>query len=137
MIGVTVTARATSKPTTFLLLVDSSTNRHTAVSRTVSQTQTLILVPQTVTAACSGPTRTVTVYPQGPTITVTSAVVRTATDGQLTSYWTTTLLSTATCHYPSSKPSFTAKHLNLSAQQIICLHSLAHLQVMTHLTLGL
>lgn len=85
VIGVTVTAKATT------------------VSSTVSQTQTLILVPQTVTAACNGAARTVTIYPQGPTATVTSTVVRTATDGQLTSYWTTTVVSTATCHYPSNK----------------------------------
>ncbi len=69
---------------------------------TISQTQTLILVPATITAGCSGATRTVTNYPQGPTVTVTSTVVRMSTDGQLTSYYTTTLSTSAVCHYPSS-----------------------------------
>ena len=68
---------------------------------TLSQTQSLILVPQTITANCNGGTRTVTVFPQGPTVTVRSTVVRTATDGQVTSFYTTTVLSTAYCHYPT------------------------------------
>lgn len=65
-------------------------------------TETLITVPRTVTAPCSGATRTVTVYPQGSTVVVTSTAIRTATDGQVTSYWTTTVSATATCHYPLS-----------------------------------
>ena len=85
VIGVTVTARGST------------------VVRTQSQTQTLILVPQTVTAACNGGTRTVTNYAQGPTITVSSTVIRTATDGQATSFWTTTATATASCHYPQRK----------------------------------
>jgi len=48
------------------------------------------------------PTRTVTNYNQGPTVTVQSTILRTATDGQVTSQWQTTLTSTATCHYPGS-----------------------------------
>ena len=70
--------------------------------RTLQQTQTLILVPSTVTAACAGGTRTVTNYNQGPTITQTSTIVRTATDGQVTSVWQTTVTATASCHYPES-----------------------------------
>lgn len=69
---------------------------------TLVQTQTLIIAPRTVTARCSGATRTVTVYPQTPTVVVTSTAVRTATDGQVTRYWTTTATATASCHYPSS-----------------------------------
>ena len=41
-------------------------------------------------------------YPLGPTVTVGSTVVRTVTDGQRTSLWTTTVSATAVCHYPSS-----------------------------------
>jgi len=70
--------------------------------RTQSQTQTLILVPQTVTAGCAGGTRTVTNYAQGPTVTVSSTVLRTATEGQVTSVWTTTATATASCHFPQS-----------------------------------
>ncbi|KAK0616229.1 hypothetical protein B0T14DRAFT_242742 [Immersiella caudata] len=86
VIGVTVTARGST------------------VVRTLSQTQTLILVPATVTQNCAnaGATRTVTNYAQGPTVTVQSTILRTATDGQVTSQWQTTLTQTATCHYPGS-----------------------------------
>ncbi len=70
---------------------------------TISQTQTLILVPQTITAGCTGATRTVTNYPLGPTVTVTSTIFRTSTEGQVTSYWTTTLSTSAVCHYPTSE----------------------------------
>ncbi|KAK3394867.1 hypothetical protein B0H63DRAFT_556017 [Podospora didyma] len=77
------------------------TARPTTVVSTLSQTQSLILVPQTITANCNGGTRTVTVFPQGPTITVRSTIVRTATDGQVTSFYTTTILSTAYCHLPT------------------------------------
>ncbi|KAK3937407.1 hypothetical protein QBC46DRAFT_319704 [Diplogelasinospora grovesii] len=80
----------------------TTTAKAKTVLSTVSQTQTLILVPQTVTAACNGATRTVTAYPQVSTVTVTSTVVRTATDGQVTSYWTTTASTTASCHYPTA-----------------------------------
>jgi len=74
----------------------------TAVLTTLIQTHTLIIVPQTVTAPCSGGTRTVTNYPPNPTYVVTSTAVRTVTDAQVTSYWTTTITSTASCHYPTS-----------------------------------
>jgi hypothetical protein len=86
VIGVTVTARGST------------------VVRTLSQTQTLIVVPATVTQNCANPgaTRTVTNYAQGPTVTVQSTILRTATDGQVTSQWQTTLTQTASCHYPGS-----------------------------------
>jgi len=63
---------------------------------------TLIVVGPTVTSACTGGTRTVTNYPQGPTVTVTSIVTRTNENGAKTSFWTTTVSTTASCHYPSS-----------------------------------
>jgi hypothetical protein len=66
------------------------------------QTVTLIVVGPTVTSACNGATRTVTNFPQGPTVTVTSTVIRTSENGAKTSFWTTTVSTTASCHYPSS-----------------------------------
>ncbi|KAK4154180.1 hypothetical protein C8A00DRAFT_43041 [Chaetomidium leptoderma] len=78
------------------------------VLTTLVLTETLIIVPKTVTTRCNGATRTVTNYVQGPTAIVTSTAIRTATDGQVTSYWTTTVSVTASCHYPS-------KNLNVAA----------------------
>jgi hypothetical protein len=75
-------------------------NGFTAVLTTLVLTETLIIVPRTVTAPCSGATRTVTNYQQGTTAVVTSTAVRTVTDGQVTNYWTTTVTATATCNYP-------------------------------------
>ncbi len=70
-------------------------------------TETLITIPRTVATPCNGATRTVTNYGQGQTVVVTSTAVRTAMDGQVTSYWTTTVSATATCHYPLRwSPSF-------------------------------
>ncbi|KAK4042660.1 hypothetical protein C8A01DRAFT_44408 [Parachaetomium inaequale] len=63
-----------------------------AVLTTLVLTETLIIVPRTVTAR----------YQQGPTALVTSTAIRTVTDGQVTSYWTTTVSATASCHYPLS-----------------------------------
>ena len=60
----------------------------------------------TVTAACNGGTRTVTNYQQGQTVTVQSTVTRSLTDGQVTSYWTTTASETAVCHYPSTQNNY-------------------------------
>ncbi|KAH8878629.1 hypothetical protein GQ53DRAFT_86082 [Thozetella sp. PMI_491] len=100
-VGIPQTVVVTATPT--IIIGITSTPRAQTVMNTVSQTQTLILVPQTVTAGCSGATRTVTNYPQGPTVTVTSTVVRASTEGQLTSYYATTLVTTAVCHYPSNK----------------------------------
>lgn len=78
-------------------------NHTTAVVQTIQQTETLILIPSTVTANCNGgATRTVTNYPAGQTVTVTSVVVRTETDAQKTSYWQTTVTSQASCHYQST-----------------------------------
>ncbi|KAK1828183.1 hypothetical protein QBC39DRAFT_360067 [Podospora conica] len=87
VIGVTVTAKAST------------------VQRTLIQTQTLILVPATVSAQCQGgATRTVTSYNNAGTTTVRSTVVRTSTDGQVvTSVYQTTVTATATCHYAQKK----------------------------------
>ncbi|KAB5577570.1 hypothetical protein GE09DRAFT_1168517 [Coniochaeta sp. 2T2.1] len=73
-----------------------------SVQSTITQTVTLIVVGPTVTSACNGGTRTVTNYPQGPTVTITSTVTRTNENGAKTSFWTTTVSTTASCHYPSS-----------------------------------
>ncbi|KAK0733322.1 hypothetical protein B0T26DRAFT_842399, partial [Lasiosphaeria miniovina] len=99
VVGLPQTTWITATPT--VVIGYTVTARAQTVISTLSQTQTLILVPPTVTAPCTGGTRTVTSYPQGPTTTVWSTVVRTATDGQETSYWTTTVAATAVCHYPS------------------------------------
>ena len=45
-------------------------------------------------------------YQQGSVVTVASTIVRTLTDGQQTSYWTTTASSEAFCHSGSSEPSY-------------------------------
>ena len=87
-----------------------------AILTTIQQTQTLILVPATISAACNGGTQTVTNYNQGGgTQTVTSTIVRTATDGARTSQWTTTMTTGASCHYPTSASSSEKKkRLNLN-----------------------
>lgn len=101
-VGVPQTTWVTATPT--VVIGVTVTARATTVQRTLSQTQTLILVPATVTAQCNGATRTVTSYNQAPTTTVRSTVIRTATDGQVvTSIYQTTVVATATCHYPQKK----------------------------------
>ncbi|KXX80841.1 hypothetical protein MMYC01_201899 [Madurella mycetomatis] len=99
-VGVPQTTWVTATPT--VVVGYTTTARDQTVLTTLVQTHTLIVVPRTVTAPCNGATRTVTVYPQTPTVVVTSTVIRTATDGQVTRYWTTTVSETASCHYPSS-----------------------------------
>ncbi|KAK3316662.1 hypothetical protein B0H66DRAFT_604940 [Apodospora peruviana] len=106
IVGAPQTVWITATPTVVVGI--TSTARATTVVNTIAQTQTLILVPQTITAACNGGTRTVTVYPQGPTVTVASTVMRTATDGQVTSYLISTVSATAVCHYPTSGSSSTS-----------------------------
>lgn len=83
--------------------VHQKANNPTAVLTTLVLTETLIIVPRTVTAPCSGVTRTITNYQQAPTAVVTSTGVRTVTDGQVTSYWTTTVTATASCYFPRSQ----------------------------------
>lgn len=80
----------------------TSTPAARTVFNTVQYTQTLILAPGTVTANCNSATQTVTNYPRGPTVTTTTTVLRTATDGARTSVYTTTATSQAVCHYPQS-----------------------------------
>ncbi|KAK4194999.1 hypothetical protein QBC40DRAFT_269641 [Triangularia verruculosa] len=100
-VGVPETTYVTATPT--VVVGVTTTARASTVLTTLVQTQTLIIVPRTVTATCSGPTRTVTSYPQAPTTTVRSTVTRTETDGQITNYWTTVVTTTARCHYPTRK----------------------------------
>ncbi|KAK4191165.1 hypothetical protein QBC35DRAFT_488361 [Podospora australis] len=100
-VGVPQTTWVTATPT--VIVGYTTTARAQTILTTIVQTQTLIIVPRTVTAACTGATRTVTSYPQGPTTTIRSTVIRTATDGQVTSYLTTTVSATASCHYPTRK----------------------------------
>lgn len=100
-VGTPETTWVTATPT--VVVGVTTTARASTVLTTIVQTQTLIIVPRTITAACSGPTRTVTSYPQAPTATVRSTVTRTATDGQITSYWTTIVTTTAKCNYPTRK----------------------------------
>jgi hypothetical protein len=100
-VGVPQTITVTATPT--IVLGITSTPRAATVLTTVQQTQTLILVPATVTAACNGQQVTVTNIPRGPTITLTSTIIRTATDGARTSFYTTTVSTSAVCHYPTKK----------------------------------
>lgn len=96
-----------------------------AVQRTLTQTQTLILVPATVSAQCQGgATRTVTSYNNAGTTTVRTTVVRTSTDGQVvTSVYQTTVLATATCHYPQSGSPSTSNVVLVPIQTGICIGS--------------
>ncbi|KAK1762352.1 hypothetical protein QBC33DRAFT_283050 [Phialemonium atrogriseum] len=103
-IGVPETVVVTATPT--IVLGITSTPQAQTVRSTITQTQTLIIVASTVTAACNGGTRTVTNYQQGQTVTVQSTVTRSLTDGQVTSYWTTTASATAVCHYPSTQNNY-------------------------------
>ncbi|KAK4229416.1 hypothetical protein QBC38DRAFT_109107 [Podospora fimiseda] len=104
-IGLTVGAPqityVTATPT--VVVGVTTTARAQTILTTILQTQTLIIVPRTVTAACPGATRTVTAYPQGTTTTVRTTVIRTETDKQVTSSLITTVTSTARCHYPTKK----------------------------------
>ncbi|KAH6842583.1 hypothetical protein B0I37DRAFT_436193 [Chaetomium sp. MPI-CAGE-AT-0009] len=104
VVGYTTTARAQSiLPAYWKGLSALEANILAAVLTTLVLTETLIIVPRTVTTRCSGATRTVTSYQQGPTAVVTSTAIRTVTDAQVTSYWTTTTSTTASCHYPSNQ----------------------------------
>jgi hypothetical protein len=100
-VGVPVTSTVTVTPT--IVLGITSTPAARTVFNTLQYTQTLILAPGTVTANCNSATQTVTNYPRGPTITSTTTVLRTATDGARTSVYTTTASSQAVCHYPQKK----------------------------------
>jgi hypothetical protein len=68
-------------------------------------TETLIAAPRTVTTTCAGATRTLTTYLPGATVTTTTTAIRTVTDGLTTSYWTTIVTSTASCHWLGSEQS--------------------------------
>lgn len=114
VLGITTTPRARSEfltPTPFffrpIMSMTAVTNLK-AIVNTLGQTETLILVPKTITANCNGgvATQTVTNFQPGRTQTVTSTIVRTATDGAKTSQYQTTLTTAASCHYPSSEDSF-------------------------------
>jgi hypothetical protein len=85
----------------------------------------LILVPATVSAQCQGgATRTVTSYNNAGTTTVRSTVVRTTTDGQVvTSVYQTTVVATATCHYPQSGSPSTSNVVLVPIQTGICIGS--------------
>lgn len=63
---------------------------------------TLIIVGPNVTTTCAGATKTVTVIAPTSTRTITSTVIRTSTaDTEKTSFYTTTITATASCHYSS------------------------------------
>jgi hypothetical protein len=98
-VGVPETTTVTATPT--IVLGITSTPRASTVLSTIQQTVTLILVPATVTQQCNG--QTVTSIGRAPTVTLTSTVLRTATDGARTSYYTTTFSTQAVCHYPTKK----------------------------------
>ncbi|KAK0614971.1 hypothetical protein B0T17DRAFT_582703 [Bombardia bombarda] len=100
-VGVPQTTWITVTPT--VVVGYTTTAKASTVLSTVSQTQTLILVPSTVTTVCSGGTRTITNIPNGPTVTASATVTKTETDRLLTSSSTTVVTSTAVCHYPSGK----------------------------------
>ncbi|KAK3906716.1 hypothetical protein C8A05DRAFT_40471 [Staphylotrichum tortipilum] len=100
-VGVPQTTWVTATPT--VVVGYTTTARAQTILTTLVLTETLIVVPRTVTAPCNGATRTITNYQQTPTVVVISTATRTATDGQVTSFWTTTVSATATCHYPQNK----------------------------------
>ncbi|KAH6617253.1 hypothetical protein F5144DRAFT_387130 [Chaetomium tenue] len=102
--GLLLAAQLTAQQVTpTVTLGYTTTAKAQTVLTTLVLTETLIIVPRTVTTRCSGATRTVTGLQQGPTAVVTSTAIRTVTDDQVTSYWTTTASETASCHYPSNK----------------------------------
>ncbi|KAL1902869.1 hypothetical protein Sste5346_000780 [Sporothrix stenoceras] len=103
-VGVPQTSTVIATPT--IVLGITTTPRAKTIVNTVGQTQTLILVPQTVTANCNnnnGATQTITNIQAGRTQTVTTTVTRSVTDGVKTSQYQTTVTSQASCHYPSNK----------------------------------
>ncbi|KAI0855915.1 hypothetical protein F4860DRAFT_429683 [Xylaria cubensis] len=100
----TVTVTATP---TVIVGITSTPNPTTVFSTIGTQTQTLILAPETVTRPCSGPTTTVTVTPPKETVITTSVVVRTTTDATTTKKSTTTTTKTASCHYSYDSPTGT------------------------------
>ncbi|GAB1316216.1 hypothetical protein MFIFM68171_06426 [Madurella fahalii] len=120
-VGVPQTTWVTATPT--VVVGYTTTARDQTVVTTLVQTHTLIVVPQTVTTPCNGATRTVTVYPQTSTAVVTSTAIRTATDGQVTSYWTTTVSETASCHYPSKKRDMAATAATAAAAAVAAVTS--------------
>ncbi|KAI0873238.1 hypothetical protein GGS24DRAFT_404933 [Hypoxylon argillaceum] len=100
------TVVVTATPTVIIGI--TSTPKPTTVFSTIgTQTQTLILVPPTLTTACVGSTTTVTVTPTKATVIEVSLIVRTTIDATVTKQSTTTTTKTAYCHYTSQRPTGT------------------------------
>ncbi|KAI1868842.1 hypothetical protein JX265_006821 [Neoarthrinium moseri] len=103
--GLPTTVTVIATPT--VIVGVTSTPKAVTVIRTVTQTQTYIVVPQTVTKGCNdGTTRTITITPTPATVIRTSTAVRTITDDTETSTSFTIITSTAVCHFPTTKPFF-------------------------------
>ncbi|CAK7202755.1 hypothetical protein SEUCBS139899_005482 [Sporothrix eucalyptigena] len=103
-VGAPQTSTVVATPT--IVLGITTTPRAKTIVNTLGQTETLILVPKTITANCNGgngATQTITNIQAGRTQTVTSTITRTATDGVKTSQYQTTVTTAASCHYPSNK----------------------------------
>ncbi|KAL1842209.1 hypothetical protein VTJ49DRAFT_5821 [Mycothermus thermophilus] len=98
VVGLPQTTWVTVTPT--VVVGVTTTARAQTVLTTVLMTQTVIGAPRTTTIPCAGVTRTITTYLPGSTSTVTSIAVRTVTTGTITTYWTTTVTATASCHLP-------------------------------------
>ncbi|KAI5923150.1 hypothetical protein F4810DRAFT_670573 [Camillea tinctor] len=96
----TVTVIATP---TIIIGITSTPEATTTYKTIATQTQTLILAPVTITAPCSGLTQTITITPKASTSILTSTIVRTSTDRQITSYSYTTITKTAYCHYLTTR----------------------------------
>lgn len=60
-------------------------------------------------------------FPQTQTVTRTSTILRTVTDGQQTSFYTTTASATASCHDQSTQTNFDNNPVAASAQPTWCL----------------
>lgn len=99
-VGVPQTTVVTATPTVTLGI--TSTPKASTIQSTIYQTVTLIIVGPNVTTTCAGATKTVTVIAPTSTRTITSTVIRTSTaDTEKTSFYTTTITATASCHYSS------------------------------------
>ncbi len=82
--------------------VHSRANQTTlAVTNVILETNTIIATPETVVSECDVPTQTVVDYRDGPTTTIWTTIERMRTNGALTSYYQTTMVLGAYCHWPA------------------------------------
>ena len=73
-----------------------------AVTNDILETSSYIEAPETYVEECDVPTQTIYQYRGGPTTTIWRTIERFRTNGALTSYYQTTQVLGAYCHWPAA-----------------------------------